>query len=114
MELRTNKNAKRSKVAEPAPVDAEAITLEVLNDRVGKSLELKINAGLKEDIGIHYHNGLPYTWKLWWTLSDDGKIMHFQMEIWEVRPYMRNGKPTNRKPQLLKVVERNFNQEVTE
>jgi hypothetical protein len=109
LRLEQQKTPDKRKGHEPAPVDTEVLAQEVLSQRVGVSLIKKIEADMTEDVGIHRHKGVPYIWRLRWAVISKEQV-NFTMEVWEVRPYMRNGKPTNRKPKLLKVLDHEFSE----
>jgi len=111
MELRQDKTRTAKTKVKATPIDTDVLTGEILTERVGKSLEAKIECGMQEDIGIHRHNHVNYVWRLTWKVEPP--YIDFLMEVWEVRPYMREGKETSRTPRLLPVIERQFQEKVS-
>ena len=76
------------------------------------SLELKVQAGWTEDVGMIRHEGVPYAYKIEWT-EDEGKYT-FLLEVFKLVPVTRkNGKVrSDRMPKLAMIASHQFEQEV--
>jgi hypothetical protein len=82
------------------PEEADVTTLfEMSIEHMGKSLELKIKAGMTRDMGILWLKELPYIFDCQWEVKNN-KII-FQLEVWQVLPSTMN-----------LVASRNFDEEI--
>ena len=109
MKLEINRSKAAKAVVANTEVSAEALCAKVL-ESIGKSLEVRV-LKLKADLGIMYHEGVPYVWELTWHAVE--REVDFQLTIWKVVPVLRNGKArTDKKPKLVEVCVRHFQSEV--